>query len=98
MAGVSFAIPTPIQVVYPMPLVRDGSLRSLFQRCLGAFMRIDLSRFRSIGVACIASGLIVSCAGLKERSVTARETDLAAGGFILKPANSPERQDMLQRL
>src|SRR3978361_2084179 len=45
-----------------------------------------------------ASTVVSSCAGLKQRSVTARENDLSAAGFLVKPANTPERQAMLQRL
>ncbi|WP_428486594.1 hypothetical protein [Rhodopila sp.] len=40
---------------------------------------------------------LTACATPQER-VSQREDSLAAAGFIVRPANTPERQDMLNRL
>jgi hypothetical protein len=56
------------------------------------------------GVSCPALvGLLLGIAALtacetQQQRVTEREDNLAAAGFIIKPANTPERQAMLTRL
>ena len=45
----------------------------------------------------IAAMSIAACQS-ESQMVTQREDNLAAAGFIVKPANTPERQEMLHRL
>jgi hypothetical protein len=63
---------------------------------------LDQSRRRSLGLA-IAGGLVVLIYGLtacetQQQRVEQREDLLAAAGFVVRPANTPERQAMLHRL
>ncbi len=48
-------------------------------------------------IALLAMGSLSGCMTPQER-VSAREDNLAAAGFIVRPANTPERQAMLKRL
>jgi hypothetical protein len=49
-----------------------------------------------IGLALAAGGL--GACQTQQQIVTEHEDNLAAAGFIIKPANTPERQAMLSRL
>ncbi|HEX4153198.1 MAG TPA: hypothetical protein VHY75_13405, partial [Steroidobacteraceae bacterium] len=45
----------------------------------------------------IVAGALAACATQQQR-ISKTEDDLAAAGFVVKPANSEKRQDMLARL
>lgn len=51
----------------------------------------------SVVVALLALSALSACETPQER-VTHHEDNLAAAGFIVRPANTPERQAMLKRL
>jgi hypothetical protein len=58
---------------------------------------------RAVFGAVIAAGILLAGASLtacesQQQRVEDREDLLAAAGFIVRPANTPERQDMLHRL
>jgi hypothetical protein len=58
---------------------------------------------RAVLGALIAAGILLGGASLtacesQQQRVEDREDLLAAAGFIVRPANTPERQDMLHRL
>jgi hypothetical protein len=57
------------------------------------------SRFRLATAAAVLLqlGLLTACQ-TQQQIVTQREDNLAAAGFIVRPANTPERQAMLHRL
>ena len=64
--------------------------------------RIDPMRHHSIKHAMFV-GLLLSVGALsacqtQQQIVAAHEDNLAAAGFIIRPANTPERQTMLNRL
>jgi len=52
---------------------------------------------RLIAVAIIGAVSLAACQ-TESQMVAQREDNLAAAGFIVKPANTPERQQMLNRL
>src|ERR1700735_3614308 len=56
-------------------------------------------RFRLATAAAVflQIGLLTACQ-TQQQIVTQREDNLAAAGFIVRPANTPERQAMLNRL
>ena len=63
---------------------------------------LDQSRRRSLALA-IVGGLVVLVCGLtacetQQQRVEQREDLLSAAGFVVRPANTPERQAMLHRL
>ncbi len=49
-------------------------------------------------IALVLTTLALSACQTQQQLITAREDKLAAAGFIIKPANTPERQTMLTRL
>lgn len=62
--------------------------------------RMDLNRFvfRSVGLTALAALVALGgCVSVQDR-VRKQEDNLSAAGFIVKPANTPRRQDMLARL
>jgi hypothetical protein len=50
------------------------------------------------GVVAIVSAVALTACVTAQQQITHREDDLAAAGFIVKPANTPQRQQMLARL
>jgi hypothetical protein len=61
---------------------------------------LEQSRRALLGVAIVAGialGSLTACES-QQQQVQDREDLLAAAGFIVRPANTPERQDMLHRL
>lgn len=55
--------------------------------------------FRYATVAVFMSGIVaLSACQTQQERVTEREDNLAAAGFIVRPANTPERKAMLSRL
>src|SRR6202041_2584076 len=56
-------------------------------------------RFRLVTAAAVLLqfGLLTACQ-TQQQIVTQREDNLAAAGFIIRPANTPERQAMLKKL
>jgi hypothetical protein len=50
------------------------------------------------GVVAIISAVALTACVTAQQQITHREDDLAAAGFIVKPANTPQRQQMLARL
>jgi hypothetical protein len=67
-----------------------------------AIRTLKQSRRSTVG-AVIAAGLVLAAAALtacetQQQRVEQREDLLAAAGFIVRPANTPERQAMLHRL
>jgi uncharacterized membrane protein YebE (DUF533 family) len=50
-----------------------------------------------IAIAMVGSACLAACQ-TERQMVAQREDNLAAAGFIVKPANTPERQQMLNRL
>jgi hypothetical protein len=62
----------------------------------------NLVKHRHFNYGMVASlllgiGALAACQ-TQQQIVTAREDNLAAAGFIVRPANTPERQAMLKRL
>jgi hypothetical protein len=56
-------------------------------------------RFRLGCIATLLLGMgLVSACQTRQQAVVHHEDDLAAAGFIVRPANTPERQAMLNRL
>jgi hypothetical protein len=55
------------------------------------------TKFAALAALAIAAISLAACQTESQR-VTEREDNLAAAGFIVKPANTPERQQMLNRL
>jgi hypothetical protein len=69
---------------------------------MDAIRFLEQSRGTVLGVAIAAgivfgAGLLTACESQQQR-VEQREDLLAAAGFIVRPANTPERQAMLHRL
>lgn len=60
-------------------------------------MKIIPSRLPIIVLAILGAIGVDGCVTARER-ITQREDDLAAAGFLVKPANTPQRQQMLARL
>lgn len=60
-------------------------------------MNAKLIRRAACAALMVGAGALAACATQQER-INKREDDLAAAGFIVKPANTPERQQMLSRL
>jgi hypothetical protein len=52
---------------------------------------------RAAAVLLLGMGVLAGCQ-TQQQIVTEREDNLAAAGFIVRPANTPERQAMLNRL
>lgn len=61
-------------------------------------MQHHFMRGRNFWGLLLITAMLIGCAGIKARGVQARENDLSAAGFLIKPANTPERLAMLQRL
>lgn len=61
-------------------------------------MTLKTQVFCNFALMVATGSLLASCAQLKQKAVQSREDNLAAAGFVLKPANTPEREDMLKRL
>lgn len=63
---------------------------------------VKLRQRQALRVAVIAAFLacvgVLSACQTQQAMVTAREDNLAAAGFLVRPANTPERQAMLARL
>jgi hypothetical protein len=57
-----------------------------------------LSPLRVLVVAITLSSLGLAACQTPQQRVVAHEDNLAAAGFIVRPANTPERQAMLHRL
>ncbi len=49
-------------------------------------------------VLLIASAVLLSACETPQEKVTHHEDNLSAAGFMVRPANTPEREDMLKRL
>src|ERR1700677_3404409 len=69
---------------------------------MDAMRIIEQSRRALLGVAIVAgialgAGSLTACESQQQR-VTQREDLLSAAGFIVLPANTPDRQTMLHRL
>jgi hypothetical protein len=62
-----------------------------------AIHRRSAIKWRTIPTAALAAVLLTSCA-TPQQIVSQKEDNLAAAGFIAQPANTPERQAMLNRL
>jgi hypothetical protein len=56
------------------------------------------SKFAALIVLTIGAAISIAACQTESQMVTQREDNLAAAGFIVKPANTPERQQMLHRL
>jgi hypothetical protein len=54
-------------------------------------------KFAAAAAVVLQLGLLTACQ-TQQQIVTQREDNLAAAGFIVRPANTPERQVMLHRL
>ena len=61
-------------------------------------MSIQTSKFAAIVALEIAMALSIAACQTESQRVAEREDNLAAAGFIVRPANTPERQQMLHRL
>lgn len=53
--------------------------------------------YKVLGLAIVLMGAIAACQ-TQQQIVAEREDNLAAAGFMVRPANTPERQAMLNRL
>ena len=61
--------------------------------------RLLLGRARGAALASLLLGAFcVSACQTQQDRIVSREDKLSAAGFIIKPANTPERQGMLKRL
>jgi hypothetical protein len=56
------------------------------------------SKFVSFIILSIGTAVSITACQSQSQIVTQHEDNLAAAGFIIKPANTPERQQMLNRL
>src|SRR5271154_5289335 len=63
----------------------------------GAAMLNRFPQFTSVLILSLSIGALAACQ-TQQQIVSAREDNLAAAGFIVRPANTPERQAMLHRL
>src|SRR5271155_4504944 len=54
-------------------------------------------KFATAAAVLLQLGLLTACQ-TQQQIVTQREDNLAAAGFVIRPANTPERQVMLHRL
>lgn len=59
--------------------------------------RVAALRRGALAALLLSLGFIAACQTAQER-IEHHEDNLAAAGFIIRPANTPERQAMLQRL
>jgi hypothetical protein len=55
-------------------------------------------RFAALIILTIGSAISIAACQTESQMVAHREDNLAAAGFIVSPANTPERQQMLRRL
>jgi hypothetical protein len=60
-------------------------------------LRAKLPRGALVASVLLVLGALAACQ-TQQQMVTQREDNLSAAGFIVKPANTPERQAMLNRL
>jgi hypothetical protein len=59
----------------------------------------DVRNFRCASLVALLLGLgLVSACQTPQQAVSEHEDNLAAAGFIIRPANTPQRQAMLNRL
>jgi hypothetical protein len=72
----------------------DHYWRNQQGRCQMSKQRTRLAALAILAIAAIS----VSACQTESQRVTQNEDNLAAAGFIVKPANTPERQQMLHRL
>ena len=56
------------------------------------------SKFAALIILTIGAAISIVACQTESQMVAQREDNLAAAGFIVKPANTPERQQMLHRL
>jgi hypothetical protein len=56
------------------------------------------SRFATLIILTIGAAISIAACQTESQMVAQREDNLAAAGFVVKPANTPERQQMLHRL
>lgn len=61
---------------------------------MNAFHRL---RYATLGCLLLGLGALAACQ-TQQQIVTQHEDNLSAAGFVVRPANTPERQAMLQRL
>src|ERR1700734_3764968 len=61
-------------------------------------MSSQRSKFAAIIAVTIGAAVFMSACQTQSQIVAQHEDNLAAAGFIVKPANTPERQQMLNRL
>jgi hypothetical protein len=54
-------------------------------------------RYATLGGLLLGLGALAACQ-TQQQIVTQHEDNLSAAGFVVRPANTPERQDMLHRL
>jgi len=61
-------------------------------------MTSESSKFAALIILSIGAATSITACQSQSQIVTQHEDNLAAAGFIIKPANTPERQQMLNRL
>jgi hypothetical protein len=61
-------------------------------------MSHDRNKIATFILLAIGTAISIAACQSESQMVAQREDNLAAAGFIVKPANTPERQQMLQRL
>jgi hypothetical protein len=59
-------------------------------------MRPNVLRLAAVATM-LMSAALAACVSQQQR-ISKQEDDLAAAGFVMKPANTPERQQMIARL
>jgi hypothetical protein len=69
---------------------------ALFKQSM-EYKMIRCTRLFKIGILLLGLGALTACLSPHAR-VERHEDNLAAAGFIVRPANTPERQAMLKRL
>jgi hypothetical protein len=65
--------------------------------CTRTFDRWRMFRHGAVIALLLGAGMLAACQ-TERQSVARHEDHLAAAGFIVRPANTPERQAMLKRL
>jgi hypothetical protein len=78
-----------------MKKCRDQSILQSAKECP---MSNRSSTFVALMILAIGAALSLAACETQSQMVAQREDNLAAAGFIVKPANTPERQQMLHRL
>jgi hypothetical protein len=78
--------------------MKQRRYRSILQSAKECLMSKRSSTFVAHAILAIGAAMSLAACQTESQMVTQREDNLSAAGFIVKPANTPERQQMLNRL